>query len=152
MHEQTVTALNALLRGELRSVKCYQRVLRRLSRAAPARPAVEECLASHQGRAARLVMEISRRGGEPVDSAGLLGRTLAVLAALLALAWFRLAARLLKTVETRGINRYDKSWNSLDERARDFLTSCLFPQQVLSHQSIALLGDSIHSFAETPTP
>jgi hypothetical protein len=151
MHDQTVTALNALLRGERRSVKCYQRVLRSLPVASAARSAVEECLVSHQGRAIRLKIELARRGDRTVGDSNPGGGLMALLAALLALAWVRLATRLMEVVELRGIARYDRNWEMLDESARDFLTSCLFPQQVLCYQSIALLSKSDRSFAQTPT-
>ncbi len=58
---------------------------------------------------------------------------------------------MLEVVESRGIARYDRCWEMLDEAGREFLTSCLFPEQVLCYQSIALLGGSERGFVETPT-
>lgn len=151
MHDRVVTPLNALLRGELSAVRCYQRVLRRVPGPAGGRARIEECLESHQSRAARLAIEVSRRGGTPIAQAGLTAYLLALCAAALTAVGFGLAARVLEIVESRGIKRYDRTFKLLDDPGRNLLTACLFPQQVLSHQSMVLLNESVGSFAGTPT-
>jgi hypothetical protein len=112
---------------------------------------MEECLESHRGRAARLAIEVSRRGGTPSAGSGLWGFIVGLSAALLATVGFRLAVRALEIVEGRGIGRYDKSWGLLDSPARHLLTTYLFPQQVLSHQNMVLLNDSVGTFVGTPS-
>jgi hypothetical protein len=151
MHDRVVTPLNALLRGELSAVRCYQRVLRRVPDIAYCRAGLEECLESHRGRAARLAIEVSRRGGTPIVQAGARAHLVGLTAALLTFVWFGLAARVLEIVEFRGIKRYDRTWGLLDASARNLLTACLFPQQVLSHQGMVLLNETVGSFAGTPT-
>lgn len=142
MDERTAESLNVLLRGELSAVECYQRVLRRLPSELPGREGIQESLESHDGRAAQLALEIDRRGKEPISRLGLWGRLLGLFAAMLAAVGCKAAIRLLETIEHRGIARYDRSWTFLDDSARTLLTTCLFPQQVLSHQSVVLLTQS----------
>jgi hypothetical protein len=151
MSDRTVTTLNALLGSELLAVACYNRVLRHIPKTAPGRSEIEECLGSHHGRAARLAMEVSSRGGEPLARIGLWGCILAWAASMLASAGLTLATRLLRNIESRGIRKYDESWDAIDVSARNLLTTCLFPQQVLSHQGIALLNDSVGSLGSTQT-
>jgi hypothetical protein len=108
-------------------------------------------LASHRRRAARLAIEVSRRGGAPIVRSGLWGYLVGFTASLLVTLAVRLAARMLEIVEKHGIRRYDRSWNLLDGSARQLLTAHLFPQQVLSHQSLVLMNDSVASFVGTST-
>jgi len=151
MHDRTVSTLNALLNGERSAAKCYQRVLRRVPEAADGRAEMQECLESHHRRAARLAVEVSSRGGASSVRVGFWGRMFALLTSMLATAAFRLARRLLQSVEIHGIRRYDRSWERLDGSARYLLTTSLFPEQVLSHQAIALLNDSHGGLARTTT-
>ncbi len=80
------------------------------------------------------------------------GRLFAFVAMMVATIQVKLLARLLEIIEVAGINRYDKCWNRLDEKAQEFLASWLFPQQVLTRQSIGLLIESSSRFAGTTTP
>lgn len=139
---RSVAMLNVLRRGELSAAKCYQRVLRKQPRPPGDGDGLQECLDSHRRRAADLATEIFRRGGIPATGPGLIGRLLALVAALLALLGEKVLPRWLERLEVNGIARYDKCWKLLDDQGRDVLTSRLFPQQVLTRQSVGLLNQS----------
>lgn len=152
MRDRTVTALNVLLKGELSAANCYQRVLRRLPTQATTRAELEECLGSHKRRARHLEREVSRRAGAPARGLGLIAHVLAFLAVVLASLRLKLYAQVLESIEIAGIARYDKRWSELDETAQDLVARWLFPQQVLTRQSVGLLFESPPGFPETTTP
>jgi hypothetical protein len=136
---KTVRALNTLLRGELAAVAGYKRALSDPKTKAEYRLAFEECLSSHGRRVLRLQSEVARRGGIPVFT---MARTWRFL--LTCFAWTSQVAGmavlrpLLRLIEMLGLRRYDRVWSHLDARAQRLVSWELFPQQVLTRQSMLL--------------
>ncbi len=142
----TVEALNALLRGELAAVEAYEKALAPgRSHAVAHSDDLQECLASHRARVQLLVAEILRRDGTPVATSGLRGRVVALLEGVAKAMTFKWATRVLQAGESRGIRFYDKAWPALDSSARRWITEDLFPQQVLTYQSMLLLAERAES-------
>jgi len=52
-------------------------------------------------------------------------------------------------LEVIGLRRYDRVWDRLDDRARQLVSWELFPQQVLTRQSMLLTGIVWKSTSET---
>ncbi len=154
-HRQTVHALNALLRGELSAVEGYQRALSLQSIDEDSRIDLDECRASHARRILRLQAEVFSRGGLPTTSAGTWGALVCILLAtariLGMLIGWKAIAHLLHAGEVYGLNRYDKVWGELDMGARKVVTAHLFPQQVLTCQSMSLLRESLKQSPEAQT-
>jgi len=136
----TVQALNTLLQGELTAVAGYKRALSSPKTRTEYRPAFEECLSSHRRRVLRLQSEVARRGGIPVST---MARTWDFL--LTCFAWASQVAGmaflspLLRLLEILGLRRHDRVWGRLDARARQLVSWELFPQQVLTRQSMLLV-------------
>jgi hypothetical protein len=136
---QTIQALNTLLRGELAAVAGYKQALSNPKTKSEYRPAFEECLSSHGRRVLRLQAEVVRRGGIPVVT---MARTWHLL--LASFAWASqvlgtaVLSPLLRILEMLGLRRYDRVWSRLDAGARQLVSWELFPQQVLTRQSMLL--------------
>src|SRR5262245_22202650 len=68
----TLTALNRLLRGEISAVETYRQALEKIDDP-DLRVPLDECLESHEGRAAILRDRIVSMGGEPAEGSGAWG-------------------------------------------------------------------------------
>lgn len=136
---KTIRALNTLLRGELAAVAGYQWALCDPKTKAGFRTSFEECLSSHNRRIRRLESEVVRRGGTPATSMPSMWSVLLVCFAWASqLAGLPLLGPLLRLLEMVGLQRYDRLWRQLDARARHLVSWELFPQQVLTRQSMSL--------------
>ncbi len=145
----TVQALNALLRGELTAVAGYKRALSDPKTKVEYLPSFEECLGSHTRRVRRLQSEVVRRGGIPVCTMARTWRLLLTVAWAFQVAGMALLSPLLRMLEVIGLRRYDRVWDRLDDRARQLVSWELFPQQVLTRQSMLLTGIVWKSTSET---
>ena len=67
--EQSVDALNELLRGEVSAVETYRQALEKLN-GSPNRSQLEECRRSHEQRVAKLKEQVTRSGGQPAQGSG----------------------------------------------------------------------------------
>ena len=143
-HNTTIKALNALLRGELAAVEVYGKALAHgRSHFEAHSDDLEECLASHRERVQFLIAEILRRGGKPIASSGLRGRLAGLLERVAKALSFKWGTRVLQAGENRGIRIYDEAWRALDNSARRWVSEDLFPQQVLTYQSMFLLTEEL---------
>lgn len=138
-NEQTVEALNELLRGELSAVESYDKAIPAVDDEPRVRADLLECRASHASRAQRIREAVLQVGGEPASNSGpwgLFARSIS--GGARALGW-KTVVSTLEEGEDHGLKEYKDALPRLDAGLQHLISNELYPQQVRTHSVLSAL-------------
>lgn len=138
-NEQTVNALNELLRGEMSAVESYDKAIPAVVDEPRVRADLLECRASHEARAQRIREAVLQVGGEPARDSGPWGLfARSVSGGARALGW-KTVVSTLEEGEDHGLKEYKDALPRLDAGLQHLISNELYPQQVRTHSVLSAL-------------
>jgi uncharacterized protein (TIGR02284 family) len=137
--EQTVTALNELLRGELAAVQSYDKALPAVEGEPRVRASLLECRASHEARAQRIREAVLQVGGEPTRDSGAWGALARSVSAGVRAMGLKTVVSTLEEGEDHGLKEYKDALPRLDAGLQHLISNELYPQQVRTHSVLSAL-------------
>lgn len=136
--EQSVDALNELLRGEVSAVETYRQALEKLN-GSPHRSQLEECRRSHEQRVAQLREQVARAGGQPAQGSGAWGAFARLVEGGAKVFGEGAAVAALEEGEDHGLKLYRDNLPKLDLVSRQAVESNLLPAQEQTHRAMSTL-------------
>jgi hypothetical protein len=137
--EQTVAALNELLKGELSAVESYDKAMPAVDDEPRVRADLLECRASHEERAQRIREAVLQMGGEPARGSGAWGLfARSISGGARALGW-KTVVSTLEEGEDHGLKEYKDALPHLDPGLQHLISNELYPQQVRTHSVLSAL-------------
>jgi demethoxyubiquinone hydroxylase (CLK1/Coq7/Cat5 family) len=138
----TVAALNELLRGEMAAVETYAQALKAM-REMPS-PELERARTSHEERVAAIRERILLIGGTPSDGSGLWGAFARLVQGGADLLGPKTAIAALEEGEDHMLKEYRESLGKVDEDTRFFIESRLMPGQERTHETMSNVKHNLH--------
>ena len=136
--DQSIDALNALLRGELSAVEIYRYSYERATHPR-FRACLDDCMQAHARRVQLLRRRIQGLGGIPTRRAGAWGILVAGAGLFADLFGTSAAVALLELGEAHGEAAYRRRLAKLDPSSRTFVEGQLLPSQALTREWIEAL-------------
>ena len=137
-NEQSVDALNELLRGEVSAVETYRQALEKLN-ASPNRTQLDDCRRSHEQRVAKLRDQVARSGGQPAQGSGAWGAFARLVEGGAKVFGEGAAVAALEEGEDHGLKLYRNNMDKLDVVSRQLVNSDLLPAQEQTHRTMSTL-------------
>lgn len=137
-NEQTVDALNELLRGEISAVETYRQAMVKLNESGN-RVKIEDCHLSHEQRVAKLREQVRRAGGTPSEGSGAWGAFAKLIEGGAKVFGEGAAIAALEEGEDHGLKLYRDNLPKLDLSARQVVESDLLPAQEQTHRAMSTL-------------
>lgn len=142
--DDTISALNELLRGEISAVETYQQALAKLEAGSRARTDVEEGCRSHERRVTRLREVVVQLGGEPSEGSGPWGGFAKLVEGGAKIFGEKAAIAALEEGEDHGLRNYRDNLAKLQGHARDLVANELLPEEERTHRRLSNLKHSMH--------
>lgn len=137
-NEQSVDALNELLRGEISAVETYRQAMVKLNESGN-RVQIQDCHLSHEQRVAKLRDQVRRAGGTPSEGSGAWGALAKLIEGGATVFGDKAAVAALEEGEDHGLKLYRDNIHKLDLAARQLVESELLPAQEQTHRAMSTL-------------
>lgn len=137
-NEQSVDALNELLRGEISAVETYRQAMVKLNESGN-RVQIQDCHLSHEQRVAKLRDQVRRAGGTPSEGSGAWGAFAKLIEGGAKVFGEKAAVAALEEGEDHGLKLYRDNLPKLDLAARQLVESELLPAQEQTHRAMSTL-------------
>lgn len=145
---ETVSQLNALLRGELSAMETYGQVIEKFKDDQTIASGLERCRLSHQTRVGRLQEAIRHHGGVAATDSGAWGTFAKLYEGSAAVFGKESAIAALECGEEHGLKQYRDSLDKLDERERGLVVNVLLPEQFTTHEVLKKMKVGVASTVE----
>ncbi len=139
----TLDALNDLLRDELVAVETYRQALEKIT-GAELRPTLEENRRLHAQRCDLLKNRILQLGGKPVHTSGVWGAFMKLLEGGAKRFGVKAAIAVLEEGEDKGLRDYRDKIPKLDAENRQFVEAQLLAGQEQTHRAMSSIKHTLH--------
>jgi bacterioferritin (cytochrome b1) len=136
--EQSLEALNRLMRTELAAAETYREALSMCEAPTLARD-LQTCEVSHDQRATHLAEQITLGGGTPMSGSGTLGAFARLVEERGALPQQKDLLKALEEGEDQALNDYRAAMDNLETGAASMVRRDLLPQQIHTHDIMSAL-------------
>jgi uncharacterized protein (TIGR02284 family) len=143
-NEETLKALNDLLKNELSAIETYGQAMEKLGQELPARIDLQQCRESHIERAQHLRDAIHHLGGSPARSSGLWGAVAKLIQGGAKVLGANATIAALEEGEDYGLRRYQERLQRMDPTVSRMVRDELLPAQLRTHDTMKALK-STHS-------
>lgn len=146
LHHKEVTALTALLSGEISAAEAYKLAIQKVKHAQLI-PTLEECCNSHASRVSALQERMEVLNEHPLESSGWWGAVARFVERSASAISDRVAMSVLVAGEDYGLAQYEQYMKDLDAETFSIVENNLLPAQARTLQTMILLCAQLHSEA-----
>jgi uncharacterized protein (TIGR02284 family) len=140
---ESIDALNDLLRGELASVETYRQALEKVTDV-KLRPTLEENRRLHAQRCDLLKNRVLQLGGKPAHTTGVWGAFIKLLEGGAKLFGVKAAIAVLEEGEDKALRDYRSCVDKLDAENRQFVETQLLAGQEETHRAMSTMKHTLH--------